>query len=158
MKIKITGCSSQDYWYSDIIGMVFEVTGKENNDYYVSYNGCRDSFLIDKIDCEIIIREPKTKSIDNTFDTMRDKIKATYESHKEMVLEKNKRYGNSAVEPLKCFSKLSGEEGIKIRLDDKLKRIMNSEELRKNDVSDLMGYLMLLCIPQDWTDFSDLVD
>lgn len=89
---------------------------------------------------------------------MKTLITKTYESHKEMLIEKNKRYGNSATNPLTCFSKLDGAEGIKIRLDDKLKRIMNSTELRKNDVSDLMGYLMLLCITQEWTDFSDLID
>jgi len=44
------------------------------------------------------------------------------------------------------------------RIDDKLSRIKNSEELRKNDVVDLMGYLVLLCIKKGWMNFKDLID
>jgi len=35
---------------------------------------------------------------------------------------------------------------------------MNSSELRKNDVSDVMGYLALLCIAHDWLDFEEFKD
>ena len=77
---------------------------------------------------------------------------------RDLVLEKNKRYGDSALSPLGCFSKLDGEQGIRIRLDDKLKRIANSGELRKNDIADLIGYLSLLCVSRGWTDFTDLID
>lgn len=80
------------------------------------------------------------------------------DSIKEVLLEKNKRYGDSAINPKQIFSKLSGEEGIKIRLDDKLGRIMNSGKLRKNDVADLIGYLTLYSVSQNWTDFTDQID
>ena len=71
-------------------------------------------------------------------------LKEVCESLKLFLLEKNKRYGNSALEPINVFSKLSPEEGMKLRMDDKVKRIKNSNELRKNDVVDLAGYLMLI--------------
>lgn len=64
----------------------------------------------------------------------------------EMLVAKNKKYGNSALEPLGIFSKLSPEEGLMIRIDDKLKRIKNGS-LEKDDedvVNDLIGYLVLL--------------
>ena len=66
----------------------------------------------------------------------------------EMLIAKNLKYGNSAIEPLGVFSKLSPEEGIKVRIDDKLKRIKNGS-LEKDDedvVNDLIGYLVLLKI------------
>ena len=44
---------------------------------------------------------------------------------KEMLISKNSKYGNSAIEPLGIFSNLSPEEGLKVRIDDKLKRIKN---------------------------------
>ena len=76
------------------------------------------------------------------------------------VIEKNMRYGNSALSPLRIFCK--GEkpisDSILERMDDKLSRIKNSDKLRKNDVVDLMGYLVLLCVKNGWTDFTDLVD
>lgn len=65
-----------------------------------------------------------------------------------MLLEKNQKYGNSALEPLGVFSKLSAKEGLLVRIDDKLKRIKNGS-LDKDDedvVNDLIGYLVLLKI------------
>jgi len=74
---------------------------------------------------------------------------------KEFLLEKNKRYGDSALNPNKIFSSLSAEEGICQRIDDKLKRVENNEDLQKNDVVDLIGYLILLCIKKDWLNFRE---
>jgi hypothetical protein len=72
------------------------------------------------------------------------------QSIKELLLEKNEKYGNSALEPLGVFSKLTPEEGLLIRIDDKLKRIKNGS-LEKDDedvINDLIGYLVLLKIAQ----------
>lgn len=74
-----------------------------------------------------------------------------------LLKEKNRRYGNSALVPLEGI-KYSAEDGIKIRLVDKLKRVINSDDLRKNDIVDIMGYLTLLCITKEWTDFNELID
>jgi hypothetical protein len=66
----------------------------------------------------------------------------------EMLIAKNQKYGNSAIEPLGIFSDLSPEEGLKVRIDDKLKRIKNGS-LDKDDedvVNDLIGYLVILKI------------
>jgi hypothetical protein len=67
---------------------------------------------------------------------------------KEMLIAKNLKYGNSALEPLGVFSQLSPQEGLLIRIDDKLKRIKNGS-LEKDDedvINDLIGYLVLLKI------------
>ena len=66
----------------------------------------------------------------------------------EMLIAKNQKYGNSAIEPLGIFSDLSPEEGLKVRIDDKLKRIKNGS-IDKDDedvINDLIGYLVLLKI------------
>ena len=66
----------------------------------------------------------------------------------EMLVAKNEKYGNSALEPLGVFSQLSAKEGLLVRIDDKLKRIKNGS-LNKDDedvVNDLIGYLVLLKI------------
>ena len=88
----------------------------------------------------------------------KDKIILVLDSLKELLLEKNKRYGDSAINPIKIFSKLDAEEGIKLRLNDKISRVYNSNELRINDVADVMGYLVLLCAVKGWTDFKFLID
>lgn len=74
------------------------------------------------------------------------------------LVAKNKRYGNSALEPQRVFSRADADEQIKVRMDDKLSRVKNSDELRKNDVVDLLGYLVLICVANDWLNFDDLID
>jgi len=64
---------------------------------------------------------------------------------KNMLIEKNKSYGDSALDPIRIFSKASSDEQIKIRIDDKLSRISRGSEFYgDNDLDDLIGYLILL--------------
>ena len=70
-------------------------------------------------------------------------------SIKNVLLEKNKRYGNAALAPINVFYKGDATDSICIRLDDKLSRIKNSRELRKNDLYDLLGYCILYLISMD---------
>lgn len=62
----------------------------------------------------------------------------------KMLLEKNISYGNSALNPVKIFSKIDSSDQILIRIDDKLNRIKNAQSYAgDNDIDDLIGYLML---------------
>lgn len=76
-------------------------------------------------------------------------VKEVCEDIHKMLIEKNKSYGNSALDPIRCFSKLDPIETIKIRIDDKLSRLMRGSEFGSDDsVKDLIGYLVLLRIAQ----------
>jgi hypothetical protein len=86
-------------------------------------------------------------------------IMQVFDSMKSLVVEKNRRYGDAALTPKNIFSKLDAGEGLKVRIDDKISRIMvNNGDIRKNDVADLIGYLALLSVSKGWVDFSDLLD
>lgn len=64
---------------------------------------------------------------------------------KEMLLEKNRKYGDSALNPTRIFAKSDSVEQIKVRIDDKLNRLKNAQGDEDEDVVlDLMGYLVLL--------------
>lgn len=66
---------------------------------------------------------------------------------RDLLLRKNALYGNSALEPLRIFSKASTKEQLLVRIDDKLNRIKQSNKEVGEDedvVSDLIGYLVLL--------------
>ena len=65
---------------------------------------------------------------------------------KAMLLAKNAAYGNSALEPLRVFSKASSEEQILVRLDDKLSRLARGQAAGEDPIFDLIGYLVLLRI------------
>jgi len=65
----------------------------------------------------------------------------------EMLISKNKKYGNSAFKPKRIFSKANATEQILVRIDDKLSRIANQSDLEDEDViEDLLGDLVLLKI------------
>ena len=64
---------------------------------------------------------------------------------KAMLLEKNRKYGDSAIRPRRCFSKSDAVEQIKVRIDDKLSRLESAQGDEDEDVEmDLIGYLVLL--------------
>lgn len=68
---------------------------------------------------------------------------------KELLLEKNRKYGDSALNPVRVFSKSDTMEQIRVRLDDKLSRLRNQQQDEDEDViTDLLGYLILLKVAQ----------
>lgn len=89
-------------------------------------------------------------NIENNIDKILNDIKNT-------LITKNTKYGNAALEPINIFCKKNADQGILQRLDDKLMRIKNSDTPSKNDVFDIMGYLILYSIKQGWS-FEDLID
>lgn len=69
---------------------------------------------------------------------------------KQMLIEKNRKYGNSALSPVRIFSKADDLEQLKVRMDDKLNRIKNRAADEDEDVvKDLAGYCILYMIKQD---------
>ena len=64
----------------------------------------------------------------------------------DLLKEKNKAYGNTALNPSNIFSQLSSTEAICARIDDKLARIKNKgiNDKTEDTIDDLIGYLFLL--------------
>ena len=63
---------------------------------------------------------------------------------RDMLIAKNKSYGDSAADPVRIFSKAEPIEQINVRIDDKLSRLMRGHEHPGDDtVLDLIGYLIL---------------
>lgn len=85
-------------------------------------------------------------------------VEILFNNYKRFLIEKNKRYGNSALKPIQIFSKDGAETQICNRIDDKLSRIKSVRELKKNDVCDLFGYLALLMIKKKWNTFDEMLD
>jgi hypothetical protein len=65
---------------------------------------------------------------------------------KALLLAKNKKYGNSALEPKRIFSKATTVEQLLVRIDDKLSRISSTgfQGEDEDTLLDLIGYLILL--------------
>tara|TARA_B100000900_G_scaffold354794_1_gene323702 strand:+ start:4896 stop:5192 length:297 start_codon:yes stop_codon:yes gene_type:complete len=84
-----------------------------------------------------------------TMTDTQKKISNICDDIKELLIYKNQRYGDSALNPCRVFSKASATEQLLVRIDDKLNRIMKGAGLIAKDedvVDDLIGYLVLLKI------------
>lgn len=73
-------------------------------------------------------------------------IEEMCESMKDLLIQKNRDYGDSATNPSNVFSSGSPVDSLCARIDDKLMRIQNKgiNDKTEDTVSDLIGYLILL--------------
>ena len=80
------------------------------------------------------------------YTSVQEDIEIVCNSIKDLLISKNKKYGNSALEPKRIFSRSDAMEQIKVRIDDKLSRIATSgtEGADEDTLQDLIGYLVLL--------------
>lgn len=82
--------------------------------------------------------------------TTQQLIKEVVGDVQSLLLEKNKAYGDSAVDPVRIFSKADNLEQIYVRIDDKLSRVKRGHEYPGDDtIKDLIGYLVLLLVAKE---------
>ena len=92
------------------------------------------------------------KGTDTELTDTQNKIKNLCDKISEILIYKNKMYGNSILEPKQIFFKGGYMENILMRLDDKIGRIANTgkgNSIRTNDIVDIIGYLILLLIAKN---------
>lgn len=87
---------------------------------------------------------------ENQINRTEEDIKYECDNLADMLISKNKAYGDSALSPRRIFSRSDAVEQIKVRIDDKLSRMANMKsdvDAMGEDVCvDLLGYLILLRI------------
>jgi hypothetical protein len=73
------------------------------------------------------------------------RVKEILNELETLLIEKNRSYGDSAMHPVRIFSKASPDEQIRVRIDDKLSRLARGSGQENEDVvMDLLGYLVIL--------------
>lgn len=81
------------------------------------------------------------------------KVRAILSEIGDTIIAKNAQYGNSALEPVRIFSKASATEQIKVRMDDKISRLVRGNGEGDEDATfDLLGYIVLLKIAESEDD------
>ena len=90
-------------------------------------------------------------TIGRQIDSSSNEIASKCDELKNLLISKNLKYGDSALNPTRIFSSSSSIEQIKVRIDDKINRIKNNGVLCDDEdtVMDLAGYLILLRIALD---------
>ncbi len=74
-------------------------------------------------------------------------LKKVLQGIEQLLILKNRKYGDSALNPCRIFAKSDAVEQLRVRIDDKLNRILNRQADEDEDVEiDLIGYLLMLQI------------
>jgi len=116
-------------------------------------------YVVNHEDVDYYLMEYEIEPVTATKEkTSKEQIETVCDNLKSLLLYKNEKYGDSALHPIKVFSKASAETGLLQRLDDKIARIKNSPEIRLNDTVDIAAYCILLCVSRGWTDFDKFKD
>ena len=74
-------------------------------------------------------------------------IETVCDNIKRLLLRKNQKYGDSAINPSRIFSNANPTEQLLVRIDDKLSRIGKcgfNGDGDEDTLDDLIGYLILL--------------
>lgn len=111
-----------------------------------------DWLLEHLLDIEDIIENEEMKVSIKEKSSTSEKIKEILSAMTDLLLYKNKKYGDSALKPNNIFYKGDATNSILIRLDDKIGRIKNNPGIAINDVCDIIGYCTLLLASMDVTD------
>jgi hypothetical protein len=119
-------------------------TKKGYYDYFTEHTGFNREIL-NKARKEVKeMKERKNESHSNIAKKC-DELKA-------FLLSKNEQYGDSALTPIRIFSKSDDKEQLKVRIDDKLNRLLQGNANIEKDedvIKDLIGYLILLLISME---------
>lgn len=71
-------------------------------------------------------------------------IRAEADAIVAMLIEKNRAYGDSALDPIRVMSRAPVVEQLLVRIDDKLSRLARGNAAGEDVESDLLGYLLIL--------------
>ena len=144
-KRKLSGISNT--WVENGVYHCKAKDGKE----WTSSNGKNwklkhDDSLLPQLEAQLY-----AQSLENPYGDLpptQQKIHQIMNAMKDLLLYKNQKYGDSAINPKGIFYKGDSTNSILIRLDDKIGRVMSNteEKPRVNDVCDIIGYCTLLLI------------
>jgi hypothetical protein len=136
-ELKLCSLETNDYCFythPDNISVVVEMSVPAGMEFGVDY------------DIDDLWTRSNTIYMTNESEEFATKLDSIAKNITDLLKEKNKAYGNTALNPPQIFSKLNATEAICARLDDKISRIQNKgiNDKTEDTVDDLIGYLLLL--------------
>jgi len=82
--------------------------------------------------------------------TFEQKVRTILGGMGDLLVAKNAAYGNSALDPVRIFSKADTTEQLYVRLDDKINRVKQGHEYPGDDtIRDIIGYCTLILIARE---------
>ena len=112
-----------------------------------------DEYAVELVEAADVAQEETNEVPADVANPFPAKVRAILSEIGDTLIAKNQQYGNSALEPVRIFSKASATEQIKVRMDDKISRLVRGNGEGDEDAqADLLGYIVLLKIAQSEDD------
>ncbi len=95
---------------------------------------------------DVTTKDPEPEYVhvhDNGHDEFVANLDTVLSDLRSFLIGKNKAYGNSAINPVRCFSRADRLEQINVRMDDKLSRMMQGQDAGEDPELDLLGYMVI---------------
>ena len=113
----------------------------------VGMNGTLYTDDPDAPDYAVELVTDKAKQGESSFD---QKVRTVLDDMVTLLVEKNTAYGNSALNPVRIFSKADTTEQLYVRLDDKINRVKQGHEYPGDDtIRDIIGYCTLILVARE---------
>lgn len=116
-------------------------------EYYTDSNGNPYSIIKEEYN------QPEGNIVDDSgnevLPSSADLIKNQCDLISQMLVAKNEQYGDSVFKPMRIFSKVDATQQLRVRIDDKISRLIRGNDSIESDediIDDLIGYLILLKI------------
>ena len=91
----------------------------------------------------------KAKKSEKTLTQTQTEITEVMNELRVLLINKNEQYGDSVLEPIRIFAKARIDERVKVRIDDKINRLLQGDDSLESDedvIKDLIGYLVLFLL------------
>lgn len=121
-----------------------EISNRDDNQEIYEYKNEIIDLIITLL---MLIDDRSNETIGSEDEKWNQSLKNHLKEIGTFLIQKNRKYGNAALNPCRIFSKTNKVEQLLVRCDDKLNRIKNRQNDEDEDpIKDLIGYLILILV------------
>lgn len=130
--------------YMKLDEIINEISNRDDDEEIYEYKNKIIDLIITLL---ILINDRNNETTDLEDEKLNQSLKNYLKEIGTLLIQKNRKYGNAALNPCRIFSKTNKVEQLLVRCDDKLNRIKNRQNDEDEDpIKDLIGYLILILV------------
>lgn len=133
--------------YEDETGVI---THFDNHKIWIHWHRTEDDAWVTEDMIRPITDTPSENFAKQEASSFEQNVRRILSGIADTVSSKNLAYGDSALNPVRIFSKADRMEQLFVRLDDKLSRVQRGHEYPGDDtIRDIIGYCTLILIARE---------
>lgn len=122
----------------------------QNGKLYDSDSVDYPDYAVEVADINVTYKGRPVEDLPREALTFEQKVQDILHGMADLLVEKNAAYGNSALDPVRIFSRADTTEQLYVRLDDKINRVKQGHEYPGDDtIRDIIGYCTLILIARE---------